>query len=187
MPDDVASNPDVPDVPGEVEQEPTGGQILEQLFLYNVEKWNQRRKDRPDEIVTVNGINLSGQNLEEIDFHGVRFLGRTDFSHACLRKANFRNAAFGHPDTFFIEVDARNADFREAKLGSVVFCEANLGAANFNDANMVLAKLQKANLAGATLYRAILDRADLTGAKGLDPEALATAYIPMAPRVSIRS
>lgn len=177
MTGDAAASPGAPCGADKAEQELTAGERLKQLFLGRVKEWNEWRRERPDEVVTVNGIDLSGQNLEGIDFHGVRFPGHTSFFRACIRGANFQDAVFGGGGTSFGEADASDANFVRATLDHVSFRDANLGAARFIDASMILVELCGANLAHALMARAILDRADFTGAKGLDPEQLAMVYI----------
>jgi hypothetical protein len=103
------------------------------------------------------GANFRGANLERARFDDARLDG-ADFMNASLRQSDFRGASL------------RAAHLREAQLDG-----ANLTAANLQDASLRLAKLGKANLFGTNLHGATLIGADLSEARFMTKDQIASA------------
>jgi uncharacterized protein YjbI with pentapeptide repeats len=116
----------------------------------------------PDWTPRVIGINLAKAMLERVKWPGI------DLSNANLLRANFAHADLSGAD--LTTARARAAQFTGAKLSRAQmkrlnaadagFAGADLGSAALVDADLTLADLRGANLAGASLRGA-----DLAGAK----------------------
>lgn len=104
--------------------------------------WNEWRKDHPDKLPVLDGIQLIGLDLRGIDFSGLSLKG----------------------------VIVNKCDLSYANLISTVFTNANLQTNNFAHAKMIATKLDFANLSGCKITGANMLTASVKGARldGLD-------------------
>jgi len=86
----------------------------------------------------LDGINLSGAYLEQVNFSGASLIG-ANLSGAILSRANLESANF------------TDANLKGANIGAV-----NANKTNFTNANLCDAKLSKGNFTGADFTQAIL-------------------------------
>ena len=104
----------------------------------------------------LSNIDLSNQNLEDLDFYKI------DFTNANFKSANLKNVTFDFANLLranFSNVRMVNSSFRYAYLSI-----ANLDNTNLRNADLYAANLMEADLTGANLSVANLRDADLTGA-----------------------
>lgn len=81
-----------------------------------------------------NGLDLSGQDMRETDFHGAHFFGG-DFSDSDLRASDFSGAQM--EATSFYRANCSACDFTGAVLMGVSLDRVNLDDATFVDAQLV--------------------------------------------------
>ncbi|ACL04201.1 pentapeptide repeat protein [Desulfatibacillum aliphaticivorans] len=122
--------------------------IKEQLIPSKVQKF---REDLIEPFADLEGVNLRGRNLRDVDLMGANLEGamllNADLNGANLKRANLKEAnLFG-------------ADLEGAKLYKANLLGANLEVANFQSANLV-----KANIMGAIIHKTNLDDGILVGA-----------------------
>jgi uncharacterized protein YjbI with pentapeptide repeats len=101
-------------------------------------------------------LNLSGQNLSQIDFTR---LSTSDLSRANLSRANLYRAILDGVNLY--GADLSSANMKEAHLINADLREADLSSTDLTGAKMRGAKLQKADLSSAHPVT-ILQKADLT-------------------------
>lgn len=136
------------------------------ILRQGVAAWNQWRKQEPEIVPDLSGVNcprlnLSLANLKNADFTEA-YLSESRFSKANLQSAIFREAALDATD--FSRADLRKADIVGAALGGAKFVEADLREADLTWADLVDADLTRANLSGANLRYARLVNVNLESA-----------------------
>ncbi len=120
------------------------------------EKDNSARYHALEELVkleaSLNGINLSGANLNH-----------ASFNYANLRGADLSGASFNYADLFGADLngaDLSGANLGSANLGSARFFNANLSGADLSNAFLKEANFTGADLSGANLSNAFLEEAN---------------------------
>src|SRR5262245_752130 len=111
------------------------------MLKFGAAAWNQWRREKPELVISLDGMNLDGMVLTGINFANV------SLRHASLHATNLMNA------------DLRHADLTGANL-----TEADLISANLENAILHGTILQEADLLGANLANAQYAEDDLFGA-----------------------
>lgn len=147
--------------------------ILEQ----GVESWNQWRKENPGIVPNLEGCNLRGAKLSNIDFR-ITNLSEADLTGADLRFANLsgirlRDIDFSIHDPLFRMVRLTVANRTVADLSFANLSGANLSGANLIgtlliSANLTDADLSKTNLKAASFKHTVLGNIDLSTSEGLE-------------------
>jgi uncharacterized protein YjbI with pentapeptide repeats len=141
------------------------------LLQQGVDAWNTWRAEtsRTGQYVAIklDGAELGGANLPEIDFSGANLRG------ACLIDANLSGAklddavssgAFPHRvETNLSDANLRGANLRGANLSRADLSYANFSGANLANADLSRADLDHASCSGADLSEANFREANLTG------------------------
>ncbi len=94
-------------------------------------------------------IDLEGENLDGIDLSGA-FLEQVNFKGASLKGVNFSKAILARAD--FEDADLTGTNLEKANVGAV-----HAHGANFTHANLKSAKLSKGDFAGANFTKADLE------------------------------
>jgi uncharacterized protein YjbI with pentapeptide repeats len=135
------------------------------ILKQGVKTWNEWRKDNPQIIGDLSGLDLREADLFNVNLSFADLskaaLDGAVLSHANLSQANLREA--GLIRAILIKANVREADLSRARLGSVRLLEANLTGANLSEADLRLARLTDANLSRANLRGADLSEASLIG------------------------
>jgi len=116
------------------------------ILKEGVEAWNEWRKNNPDIVPNLRGVDLEGAEL----------VG------ANLTKAALQEAVLKH--TFLLGADLSQANLFEAKLASAYLMDGNLYKAILISANLCSADLRNATLNAADLRGADVIEANLSGA-----------------------
>jgi len=122
---------------------------------------------KDNRIVDLNGADLRGAILHEVDLRGVDLRG-ADLREAFLHRANLSEADLSITRlnrVVLIGADLLQANLHRAYLFQASLYKANLSKANLNEAWLVEANLSKADLSGADLREAYLSSANLIKAK----------------------
>jgi hypothetical protein len=125
-------------------------------------KWNEWRKDYPDEEIWLQGRNFKGWWLQEANFmHGSILKDNTytsfgevhlegaNFEWANLQSANFAGAHIEGKDTCFWSVKARDAQYVGTHLEDADLSVAHLNNCNFSGAFLENAKFVSSHISGA--------------------------------------
>lgn len=160
----------------------------EQLQILNlgVEAWNHWRKENPEVLVDLKGVNLQNEKLKGINFSNANLtnanLQDSDLTDADLRDAHMPNvdlsrAIVNHADltdawltgarlwqSHFEGSILSGANFEKADLWLGFLNKATLSKTNFTEANLVSVKFDDAKFHATIFLRAVLDNVILDGA-----------------------
>lgn len=161
--------------------------LKEALLKQDADRWNEWRRDHPEERIDLSNADLQNADLSGIDLRKANLTGTNlsgaDLSAADLDGASFENADLqsaklgfdvrsvnilawnrwreANPD---VQPDLSTKDFAKAMLAGVNFSGCILRETNLHAANLRAANLSFADLIGADLTRADLAQANLTDA-----------------------
>ncbi len=116
-----------------------------QVLGQSVALWNGWREEHPDARIDLELADLSGMNLEGVNFTDA-VLNGANLSCACLKRAQMVRATL-------IGANLANADLEHANLTNADLFRANLAFSNLEQAMLPYARLRKANLSAANLSR----------------------------------
>lgn len=154
-------------------------EMLLRILENGTEVWNRWRLDNPEEIIdlrrislfgkdiSLQGINLSETNLEEVNFGKIdlraadlsaSYAPRADFRGAILDDANLQGTYLADAD--FTLADLNRADLRVANLSGAGLMMVKAKGANLRRANLTFALVSNASFVGAIMAQA--DVADAT-------------------------
>jgi hypothetical protein len=127
----------------------------EQLGLINqgVEIWNAWRREHPEILPDLRGVDLTQAQLRGVNFSNV------NFSVLNIDESESKDGHWGWFRTSLMFADLRNADFTDANLDG-----AFLSLSDLSGAVLANARLSDANLPGVNLSHADLTQVDLSGA-----------------------
>jgi hypothetical protein len=126
-----------------------------EILKLGVKVWNEWRKKNPDETPDLTKVNLSGENLCEVDF-----------SKANLLSANLSGADLSKAILYIAQLqfaDLSKAKLIEANLPGTDFLHSNLSGANLSRALLYGTNLAGAQLQGAKLRKTILMHVIMNG------------------------
>ena len=95
--------------------------------------WNNWRQTHPEEKVVLAAAEITGENLEGINFQQV-YLIAVDFEDTNLRNANFLGANLSHANLSGTNLE--NANFESANLEKAIFQGANIQGASFLETHL---------------------------------------------------
>jgi hypothetical protein len=140
------------------------------ILKQGVEIWNRWRNDNPSIVPQLQGADLHGAKLPNVDFADAKLedanLQEADFSHA-----NFQEAWIDRTDclwTNFQYANLMGTFIQDARLPEADLRYANLSGAHILHSNLSGAKLKDTDFSNAELSFAIFGDNDLSVAKGLD-------------------
>jgi len=131
------------------------------ILKSGVHHWNSWRKQNPQIIPDLSLENLSGMQLQGINFEAT-ILWVTDLSGANLCEANLFKAKCvmaNFSNSRAVKARLDNANFTKANLAGADFSEVGLSGSDFYGAN-----LEETNLKRADLRRAVFNNTNLTRA-----------------------
>ncbi len=128
-----------------------------EVLLQGTAAWNAWRQANPKIMPDLQGAQLRGLELCNIDMHGA------DLSGAQLREAHLRRATLHKAR--LTEADLRWADLDESDLREGHLRQADLSGAHLRQADMRGVDLREADLCGANLIGANLTMADMRAAR----------------------
>lgn len=154
----------------------TTSEMRSKHFLQLVSDGNTEWRSAYLSKITLDGVNLSGANLVQVELSSGSFLDAnfsmadlsgaaldlSDFSQSDFSKANLRNATFFK--SRMVEADFRNADMLSTSFEQCVAHKAKFVAAKMGDAFCPMADFTDADLTGADLTGANLEAAILKNA-----------------------
>ncbi|SRR5579875_273962 len=160
--------------------DPTQLRLLKQGTL----TWNTWRKDHPEAVIDLSGVDLCclrlkrGVDLSKANLEGselaAAILNEAILDEANLRGVNLRAASLSHArfagatldganfyeaflkEAVFARASLRQAQLREAYLSGAQFVAADLTGADFSGADLTLAGIRESRTKGATLSRCYL-------------------------------
>lgn len=129
-----------------------------QLEILNqgVPSWNEWRSKNPDTGIDLNCSNLSGMDLDEVNFSNAVLSG-ANLSFTSLKRAQMIGAKLNH-------ANLANAELEHANLTHANLTAANLAFCSLEAAMLPYAHLRKANLSGANLSEVRAEDADFRSA-----------------------
>lgn len=136
------------------------------ILRQGVEVWNKWREDNPNVIPDLNGANLKGAKLIEVNLSRAS-LCTANLSDAALSRANLAGADLSSAvlsGALLGVADLTGADLSSANLTGADLFRSDLSLTNLFGAKLTEAKLSGAKLSGANLYLANLSGANLVGA-----------------------
>lgn len=136
--------------------------------------------------LSLNGVVFSGHDLTGVSFQGATLINcKFDFIklgeeglesyETFLTAVNFKGATVSEGTSFKNVKNMTECQFDEATIKGVDFTGTGLKASTFVGAKMQGAILVDANLEDVSFDKAIMDRVDMTGAKGISFNALTKA------------
>ncbi|NEU84257.1 pentapeptide repeat-containing protein [Nostoc sp. UIC 10630] len=142
------------------------------ILTKGVEVWNEWRKDNPNLMPKLQGINLSVRNLSKANFTGAN-LNRVTFTGAILFEVNLTGAYLN--EAILSGTDLRKGRLNGAKLTGADLtkadlCEADLSEALLNGAYLQESILKKANLNKTNFNEAYLNGCDCTDATFIEAD-----------------
>jgi len=140
-----------------------------------VESWNNWRREHPNAVLGLGGIQILNQDLSFMDFSSCTLQG-SDFSGCKLFRTNFGpNSQRTDGGTLTVRglTDLENSKFDDAALDEVDFTDARLKGASFRGArlsrvNFDHAKLEQVDFSDSKIDSVIFSDNDLSSAIGLD-------------------
>ncbi len=154
--------------------------------------WNSWRRDNPEIIPNLKGIDLRGRKLRKLNLRTANlckaniggsesFIYETNFRGANLSEANLSGTYIAKCDfskanlqkvnllsawitrTKFCETDLREGNFNLTRIDRVDFRSANLSNANLREAGLIESNFTNANLSGCSVYGASVWNLQLEG------------------------
>ena len=154
-----------------------------------VEVFMEYRRNAPEEVIDLSGIELPGiivcgvdlirailrsVVITGADFTGAKLMG-ADLQGAIATSGTFKGVLFQGADlraALFTNTDCSDARFVGADLRGAIFAKANLRGADFTGANLVGANLVGANIKGAKFAAALVASMGLSPGTPFPPGAI---------------
>jgi len=146
------------------------------LILSNsIFEWNQWRKENPDVIPNLSGVDLTKQDLRNINLSSTILL-RANLTCVNLSNANCRNANFEGAnlteaivdDSNFSKANMAGINLAKSHINNTDFSGVDLSHSNLTKAELIECYLIKANLKLAILQETNLNNSYLTQANLMD-------------------
>ncbi len=155
--------------------------ILEQ----GVKVWNEWRRQYPGIMPDLDGYNMSGAILNEINFFGADLsnveLNGADLTHADIRHAFINNANLNHAnlseatlatsqisETALAQANLRDADLSYTDIFDSDLTNTDFENVNFNGASLRVSDLHGANFSRVQLHWTVFADIDLSAVKYLE-------------------
>lgn len=132
----------------------------------SVQEWNKWRKQYPNILLDLRGVDLRGTDLRDADLRGAN-LSRAALRGANLKSATLRGANLSFADLSEAELVTANlnsATIRRTALNNATLREADLSYATLYDTNLSYAYLRASDLHGVRLHKTDMSFADLSEA-----------------------
>jgi uncharacterized protein YjbI with pentapeptide repeats len=145
--------------------------LIKLLRESKVAEFNSMRKQRPHQLLKLNGVDLSGAKLRGVDLHKADLLrvnlGRAELHEADLSEANLTDASL-------VEAILVQTNLKHATLNRTDFSRADLNRANLTEVRMDHGKFCEANLTEADISRSYITYTDFSNANLYRTKLIAT-------------